>query len=154
MSCADYSYEGGHRVPLIARWPGKIAANVVIDELTSSLDWYPTILNLAGVQLPSDRTIDGIDMHDVLFGQGPSQRKEFLYFEWRTAVLMAVRIGATVRISGETFNVHYSECLFVVRSMEATRADARFALCSTFSRRQLLRFRLPHTSSKWYRKFS
>ena len=34
------TYEGGHRVPLIARWPGKIAPNTIIDELTSSLDWF------------------------------------------------------------------------------------------------------------------
>jgi hypothetical protein len=80
-------------VPLVARWPGRIAANVVIDELTSSLDWFPTIMNLAAVALPTDRTIDGVDMHDVLFGQGPTKRTEFLYFEWRTATLMAVRIG-------------------------------------------------------------
>lgn len=75
------TYEGGHRVPLIARWPGKIAAGVVISELTSSLDWFPTILNLAGVKLPTDRKIDGVDMHDVLFAQGPfprTKRKEFL----------------------------------------------------------------------------
>jgi len=47
-----------------------------------------TILNLAGATIPTDRTIDGIDMHDVLFGQGPTKRTEFLYFEWRTAILM------------------------------------------------------------------
>jgi hypothetical protein len=87
------TYEGGHRVPLIARWPGKIAPNTIISELTSSLDWLPTLVNLAGLDLPHDRTIDGVDMHDVLFGQGPTKRTEFLYFEWRTATLMAVRIN-------------------------------------------------------------
>lgn len=115
------TYEGGHRVPLIARWPGKIAAGVVISELTSSLDWFPTIMNLAGVSLPTDRKIDGecssspphnlifirvssdgllvltgVDMHDVLFAQGPmprTKRTDFLYFEWRSATLMAVRIN-------------------------------------------------------------
>lgn len=87
------TYEGGHRVPLIARWPGKIAAGVVINELTSSLDWFPTILNLAGAPIPTDRVIDGADMRDVLFGTGPTKRTTFLYFEWRTAKLVAVRIG-------------------------------------------------------------
>ena len=45
------------------------------------MDWFPTILNLAGVELPTDRKIDGVDMHDVLFEQGPfprTKRKEFL----------------------------------------------------------------------------
>ena len=66
---------------------------MIIDELMSSIDWFPTALGLAGVALPTDRTIDGVDQHDLLFGQGPSKRTEFLYFEWRTATLMAVRIG-------------------------------------------------------------
>lgn len=87
------TYEGGHRVPLIARWPGRVPAGVVIDELTSSLDWFPTFLGLAGVPLPTDRVIDGMDISDVLFGTGPTPRTTFLYFEWRTARLMAVRIG-------------------------------------------------------------
>ena len=38
--------------------------------------------------------IDGVDMSNVLFGTGPSLRKSFLYFEWRTGKVMAVRVGA------------------------------------------------------------
>ena len=87
------TYEGGHRVPLIAMWPGRIPAGVIIDELTSSLDWFPTILNLAGAKIQTDRIIDGVDMMQLLSGTGPTKRKNFLYFEWRTADLMAVRIG-------------------------------------------------------------
>lgn len=80
-------------MPLIARWPGRINAGIVIDELTSSLDWFPTLLKLAGVSVPTDRVIDGVDITDVIFGTGPSKRNTFLYFEWRTARLVAVRIG-------------------------------------------------------------
>ena len=55
-------------MPLIARWSGRIPAGSVVSELTSSLDWFPTILNLAGARIPADRAIDGVDMQAVLFG--------------------------------------------------------------------------------------
>ena len=87
------TYEGGHRVPTIVRWPGTIPAGRVVAELTSSLDWFPTMLGLAGVSLPTDRIIDGVDMLPVLTGTGPTKRTTFLYFEWRTAQLVAVRKG-------------------------------------------------------------
>lgn len=57
---------------------------------------FPTILNLAGAPIPTDRPIDGVDMQDVLFGTGPSKREFFLYFEWRTARLVAVSATRSV----------------------------------------------------------
>lgn len=48
-------WEGGIRVPGIFRWPGRLAAGKVIDEPTSLMDIYPTLVNLAGGELPKDR---------------------------------------------------------------------------------------------------
>ena len=106
------TYEGGHRVPLVARWPGKIAAGVVISELTSSLDWFPTILNLAGVKLPTDRKIDGVDMHDVLFAQGPfprTKRKEFL------CALVPPISPTCTRLRGRYCDLHLSNPALTLR---------------------------------------
>ena len=61
------TWEGGHRVVGAARWPGKIPAGSVSDALTSTLDFLPTIANLAGVKLHTDRYYDGIDIGPVLF---------------------------------------------------------------------------------------
>eukprot|EP00051_Salpingoeca_urceolata_P017294 m.234400 g.234400 ORF g.234400 m.234400 type:complete len:263 (+) comp18915_c0_seq15:1255-2043(+) len=62
------SWEGGHRVPGVARWPGVIAAGSVSHALTSTLDYLPTIAALAGVPLPADRHFDGHDITAVLNG--------------------------------------------------------------------------------------
>lgn len=70
-------WEGGHRMVGLARWPGKIAPRVS-DALVSSLDYLPTMLSLAGVNLPADRAYDGIDMAAVLF-QGSEQGHNTLF---------------------------------------------------------------------------
>jgi len=56
-----YPYEGGHRVPGIVRFPGVIPAGTESDILFNGTDILPTICNLAGIAVPSDRTMDGID---------------------------------------------------------------------------------------------
>ncbi|HKJ66972.1 MAG TPA: sulfatase [bacterium] len=52
-------YEGGHRVPFIAWWPGTIEPGSVSDELVMTMDMYPTFLELAGSERPSDLQLDG-----------------------------------------------------------------------------------------------
>jgi len=59
-------WEGGHRVPAIARWPGTIAAGVVNKSLTISLDLMPTMLKLADVKVPAGHQLDGVDLSPVL----------------------------------------------------------------------------------------
>lgn len=54
-------YEGGIREPLIIKWPSKIKASSVSNELITSVDFYPTLLNVAGAQKPA-QTLDGIDI--------------------------------------------------------------------------------------------
>ncbi|HZZ81176.1 MAG TPA: sulfatase [Gemmataceae bacterium] len=61
-------YEGGFRVPCIARWPGKIPADVVNDEVAATVDVLPTFAKLAGGSAPDDRPIDGKDIRPLLFG--------------------------------------------------------------------------------------
>lgn len=58
-------YEGGHKVPAIAWWPGKIDANSVSDQPLISIDVMPTLIKLAGLPLP-DRKLDGVDLSSVL----------------------------------------------------------------------------------------
>ncbi|QDV52591.1 sulfatase-like hydrolase/transferase [Gimesia fumaroli] len=62
-------YEGGHRVPAIAWWPGKIEAGTVSDVPAISIDVMPTLLGIAGVKAPADRPLDGVDLAPVLFQQ-------------------------------------------------------------------------------------
>ena len=57
-------FEGGHRVPALARWPGKIPAGAVNGSLAMTMDWMPTFLSLAGADLPGN--LDGIDLSPAL----------------------------------------------------------------------------------------
>lgn len=84
------NWEGGIRIPGILRWPGVLPAGKVIDEPTSNMDIFPTVLNLAGVSKPSDRVIDGHDLLPLLQGQVERSEHEFM-FHYCNAQLNAVR---------------------------------------------------------------
>jgi uncharacterized sulfatase len=85
------SFEGGPRVPFIARWPGRIPAGRVIAEPVNGIDVLPTVLRLTGIAPPDDRVIDGRDIWPVLTEGAPSPHQA-LYF-YRGARLEAVRVG-------------------------------------------------------------
>ena len=56
------TWEGGHRVPFIVSWPGKLPANKVGSELVSAFDILPTLAAICGFELPTDRVFDGIPL--------------------------------------------------------------------------------------------
>ncbi|MCE2473554.1 MAG: sulfatase-like hydrolase/transferase [Anaerolineae bacterium] len=62
------TYEGGIRVPMILRWPDGLPGGIRSDAMAHFSDWFPTLLNLAGVDVPSDRPLDGVDISPVLRG--------------------------------------------------------------------------------------
>lgn len=61
-----YAYEGGIRVPFLVRWPETIPAGKTSDTPVCSIDLFPTILEIAGVELPGDRQIDDLSILDHL----------------------------------------------------------------------------------------
>src|SRR4029450_10991693 len=71
-------FEGGLRVPFIARWPGKIPAGRVNDEFLTSLEVFPTLLKVAG-GTRRDVVLDGFDMLPTLRGEAPSPRQEMFW---------------------------------------------------------------------------
>ncbi len=86
-------YEGGIRVPLIARWPGRIKAGAVTDHVSAFWDFLPTLAELAGAPCPVET--DGISLLPMLLGRPEQQRKhEFLYWEFHEGgSIQAVRVG-------------------------------------------------------------
>ena len=84
--------EGGHRVPCIFRWPGEIKPGVVSDTTITSMDLFPLFCHLAGVKPPTDRIIDGDNIHAILMGQQEESPHEFLYY-YNGHNLQAVRKG-------------------------------------------------------------
>lgn len=73
------SFDGGVRVPAIARWPGKIPPEQVSREVIASIDVFPTILGAAGADLPADRVIDGRDLLPLMSGQASESPHEAVY---------------------------------------------------------------------------
>jgi arylsulfatase len=88
------SYEGGFRVPCIARWPGHIKPGMVENGLFSGLDWFPTLCAAAGNAEITDQLLKGVKLGDreyknhldgynqleLVTGKGPSKRHELFYF--------------------------------------------------------------------------
>jgi len=95
-------YEGGIRVPFIARWPGRIAPGSTSDQVSAFWDMMPTFADVVGVPAPDDT--DGVSLLPALVGEVTAPRHEYLYWEyhglWRGA--QAVRSGRWkgVRLGG------------------------------------------------------
>ena len=62
------SLEGSNRAPCLVRWPGKVPAGKVSNEMVHLVDLFTTLVNVGGGEVPDDRQIDGIDMADFLLG--------------------------------------------------------------------------------------
>ena len=135
-------YEGGIRVPLIARWPGKIEAGRTTGHVSAFWDFLPTLAGIAGAETPAG--LDGISMEPTLFSQDGQQRHERLYWEFHEgrSSKQAVRLGKWkgVRLSpegplelydlaadiGETVNVA-ADRPEIVAAIESYLAEARSA---------------------------
>lgn len=63
--------EGSLRTPFIIRWPGKIAAGRVSNDIVHEVDTFTTLAHLAGASVPEDRAIDGVDQSDFFLGRRP-----------------------------------------------------------------------------------
>jgi len=74
-------YEGGIREPLIVRRPGKVKAGSVCGEVVTSVDFYPTFLDIAGVKRPADHVLDGESIAPLLARSGKLQR-EAVYWHY------------------------------------------------------------------------
>ncbi len=84
--------EGGLRVPLIVRWPGSVSAGRVSDQVAISMDLTATCLAAAGVPMPADTPLDGIDLLPQLVADAPSVERS-LYWRMKDPLQRALRQG-------------------------------------------------------------
>lgn len=100
-------YEGGIRVPMAARWPGRIKPGTTSEQVWAMWDFLPTAAELAGARPPE--SIDGISMVNALLGQ-PQKSHEFLYWEFHEGkgLAQAVRMGdwKAVRPGGKPIELY------------------------------------------------
>ena len=143
------NWEGAFRVPEIIRWPGKIPAGVVSNEMVSHLDWLPTLLAAAGEPDIRQKLMDGHDAGDKKFkvhldgynlvpyltGEADeSPRNEFFYFSddgdlvafrydnWKF-VFMQQRMRGTLALWGEPFVATRMPYLYNLRTDPFEKAD-------------------------------
>ncbi|KAM4702353.1 arylsulfatase D-like [Discoglossus pictus] len=102
-------WEGGIRVPGIFRWPGVIPSDTIIDEPTSLMDIFPTLIQLGGGEIPKDRIIDGRDLMPLLTRQTSHSEHEYL-FHYCGNNLHAVRWHQ--KDNGAIWKVHYITPVF------------------------------------------
>lgn len=100
-------YEGGVRVPFIARWPGVIPANTISDTPAIHVDLFPTFLEAVGAKIPKNKILDGKSLLSVLKGGAMEERAIFWHFpgyldkandgsrdrDFRTRPVTAIRKG-------------------------------------------------------------
>ncbi len=86
------SFEGGFRIPMIARWPGHITKGSVCEEPTMITDLFPTLLLIAGIEMPDDRIIDGKDISGLFHGDRKMPPHDALFF-YHHDELEGVRVG-------------------------------------------------------------
>ena len=143
------NWEGAFRVPAMARWPGKIPAGTISNEIASHLDWLPTIVAAAGEPHIKEKLLGGydagrktfkvhLDGHNLLphlTGKDPkSPRKEFFYFSddgnlvavrydnWKM-VFMEQRCPGTMRVWAEPFTPLRVPKIFNLRTDPYEHAD-------------------------------
>ncbi|MFM8325816.1 MAG: sulfatase, partial [Pirellulaceae bacterium] len=73
-------YEGGIRVPLLARWPGASTPGATISYPVATPDLFPTMLQAAGIQLPPEQTVDGISLLPSILGEPMPDRSLFWHY--------------------------------------------------------------------------
>ena len=79
------TWEGGHRVPFVVRWPGTIPPGTGTDALVTSMDLLPTLAKLAGAKPPADRTLDRKDIAPLLLAKPGAATPHKAFFFTRAA---------------------------------------------------------------------
>ncbi len=100
------AFEGGHREPTIAWWPGTIPAGTASNELTTAMDLHPTFAALAGAKMPTDRVIDGKDIAPIILGNPGAKTPHDRFFYQQGGRLAAVRSGDwKLFVKGQLYNL-------------------------------------------------
>jgi len=99
------NFEGGIRVPFMMQWKGHISPHTVVKDPVISLDVFATVSAAIGVQLPADRTYDGVNLLPFVTGTKSSPPHQALY--WRSEFNKAIRKGEWKMMLNEYDGTHF-----------------------------------------------
>lgn len=129
------NYEGGYRVPMIARWPGKIPAGHVSHELGVMMDLFATVLHVTGTKLPDDRTLDGRNIlplltsaakspHEFIFGHQNSRLATIRDARWKLHLLPASQMKLKPGPDGKWLDPRAPDGVTILAPFEQYNLDA------------------------------
>src|SRR5271156_3543974 len=86
-------FEGSMRVPAMIRWPGKVPAGIVTQEILADVDWLPTLAGMVGASnlVPKDRPIDGVDASAFMLGKNDTTGRDSYMFFGVDGELMSIK---------------------------------------------------------------
>ena len=86
-------FEGSMRVPAMVRWPGKVPAGVVTEQMLAAVDWLPTVAGIVGAsdRVPKDRPIDGVDASAFMLGKSDKTGRDSYAFFGNDGELMSIK---------------------------------------------------------------
>ncbi len=90
-------YEGGIRIPLIVKWPGRVEGGTVVETPSQSTDLYPTLLEMAGLPLRPQQHMDGVSLAPLMTGRDPPVR-DALFWHFPHYHGSGNRPGAAIRV--------------------------------------------------------
>jgi len=88
-------FEGGVRVPMIIRWPGRVAENGVYRKMVSSLDVFPTVVQAAGLAMPEGQPFDGASLLPFIEGENQSEPHQWL--AWQNRARISPKTGGPLK---------------------------------------------------------
>jgi uncharacterized sulfatase len=129
------SLEGGYRVPMIARWPGKIPAGHVSKEPAVMMDLFATVLKATGAAMPDDRTIDGRDIlplltsdarspHEFVFGQQGSKLACVRDARWKLHIIPGTGMNLKPGPDGRWLDPRAPDGVTILAPFEQYNLDA------------------------------
>ena len=87
------TFEGGHRVPFIVRWPARIKEAKVLDVPVNAMDLFPTLSEIIGASLPAERVYDGVSLMPLFSGKPLTRSADEPFYYYNCENLQAVRRG-------------------------------------------------------------
>ncbi|MCX6849523.1 MAG: sulfatase-like hydrolase/transferase, partial [Verrucomicrobia bacterium] len=128
-------YEGGIRVPMIARWPGKIPAGQVSDQMAITMDLFATVLEVTGAKMPDERVLDGRNImpvltsaakspHEHLFGHFNSKLANIRDARWKLHVLPANQLKLKPGADGKWLDPRAPDGVTILAPYEQYNIDS------------------------------
>jgi arylsulfatase A-like enzyme len=115
-----FLYEGGLRVPLIVRWPGKVPAGKVVDTPVINTDWLATLLEVAEISVPS--TVDGVSILPILL-RGASANERTFYWHFPHYTNQGSQPGGALRQGDWKLIENYEDGRLELYNLEADPAE-------------------------------